>query len=639
MPNQSPGVIRLTIKVEGEAIATTTEIESVSIQNELDRIPYARIRINDGSPATAEFPISDSVDVEIGKEIEVLAGYQDEEESLFKGVILAHKLRAGSSGCSLTIEARHPAFKTSLQLKEKLFLEQKDSAIVETICGEYGLTPDIEATDVEFPQVVQYRATDWDFMLKRLNSNGQHLLCVAGGITAKAPDMSEEACLTLTFGENILDFDLEADARSQVKGVETIAWNSTTQELEKLEGADPGLPDLGDLVVDDLSGAAHETNQCIHMNSAPVEGQLQKLSDSFLTQSRMAKVRGRVRAQGNSLVVPGSCIELVDVGKHFTGTHYVKSVSHEIGNGDWNTNIEVGLDALNLFMEKEQLQDLPAISGLHLATVLQITEAPDDEARVQVNLPLINASDEGIWARMTSPDAGASDEDGKGRGIYFMPEVGDEVVVGFLGGDPRGAVVMGMLHNSKMPSPVEVDETNSTKGIYTRANLQLIFDDDKKIIELVTPENNRISMDEDQTQILIEDQNENSILLNADGITITSSKDLIFEVPGDMKVKVDGDLAETIGGKQKVECKGEISVTGKAAIKRTATGAIKDTSKADIKLTATGNVDIKATADAKMAGLNVNHTANAQFVAKGNAGAEVSTSAIAILKGSLVQIN
>ena len=58
-----------------------------------------------------------------------------------------------------------------------------------------------------------------------------------------------------------------------------------------------------------------------------------------------------------------------------------------------------------------------------------------------------------------------------------------------------------------------------------------------------------------------------------------------------------------------------------------------------ISLESKGDITIKATGNLSLEGTNVNHKANARFKAEGSAGAEVSTSAVAVLKGSIVQIN
>jgi uncharacterized protein involved in type VI secretion and phage assembly len=172
---------------------------------------------------------------------------------------------------------------------------------------------------------------------------------------------------------------------------------------------------------------------------------------------------------------------------------------------------------------------------------------------------------------------------GKKRGSFFRPEIGDEVLIGFLNDDPRDPIVLGMLNSSAKPAPLKASDDNHQKGFFTRSELKVTFDDDKKVICLETPGGNKVTLSDDAKGIALEDQNGNTLTLNDKGIVIKSPKDITLE--------------------------------------------------------ATGKLTLKATQDTSIEGLNVSAKANAQFKAEGGAGAEVSTSAIAILKGSLVKIN
>ena len=161
------------------------------------------------------------------------------------------------------------------------------------------------------------------------------------------------------------------------------------------------------------------------------------------------------------------------------------------------------------------------------------------------------------------------------RGFVFRPEIGDEVIIGFINDDPNDAVVLGMLHSSTKPAPISGSDDNHEKGLVTRSEMKVLFDDDKKVIEISTPAGKIITLDEDQGNIVIADDNSNTVTIDDSGITLNSPKD----------------------------------------------------------------INIKATGDVNIEGTNVSIAANANFKAEGLAGAEVSTSAVAVLKGSLVQIN
>lgn len=164
---------------------------------------------------------------------------------------------------------------------------------------------------------------------------------------------------------------------------------------------------------------------------------------------------------------------------------------------------------------------------------------------------------------------------GENRGSFFRPEIKDEVIVGFINEDPNDPVVLGMLHSSAKPAPIVAADDNHEKGFVTRSEMKLMFDDDKISVTIETPAGKKIVMDEDADVITIEDEHSNIITMDSSGIIMESA----------------------------------------------------------------GDIGIKATGDVTIEGMNVEIKANAEFKAEGAAGAEVSTSAIAVLKGSLVQIN
>jgi uncharacterized protein involved in type VI secretion and phage assembly len=89
------------------------------------------------------------------------------------------------------------------------------------------------------------------------------------------------------------------------------------------------------------------------------------------------------------------------------------------------------------------------VQGLQFGLVTQIENDPDGEFRIQVRLPVIDLQSPGIWARVATLDAGQD------RGTFFLPEIDDEVIVGFVNDDPRDAVVLGMLHRLPFrPAPI-----------------------------------------------------------------------------------------------------------------------------------------------------------------------------------------
>lgn len=563
-----------TVSVDGEAIPGTIQVMSISVSKEINRIPVATIVLKDGDAAAQDFPVSNEELFVPGKEIEIAAGYQSDEETIFKGIVIKHSIKITNGTSLLIIECKDEAVKMTIGRKSKYFYESKDSDVFEEILGDYSLDADVEATNFEHAELVQYNSSDWDFMLSRAQANGKLCFVDDGAVKIAKPDIGQSEVETVTFGSSLLDFDAEIDARNQISTATAYSWNQSDQELLEVEGADPGVSLNGDLSSSDLSDVIGLSNYELRHGGSLNDTELQDWADATMLYQQLSKVRGRMRFQGIPAVKPNTILKLEGVGNRFNGNVYVTGVLHTIANGNWVCDAQFGLNP-QWFSDTFEISTmpasglLPAIKGLHIGIVTQLEEDPDGEDRILVKLPIINADEQGVWCRVASLDAGDS------RGAFFRPEIEDEVIVGFINEDPNDPVVLGMLHSSAKPAPITASDDNHEKGFITRSEMKLLFDDDKSSIVIETPAGKIVTIDDDAGEIRLEDDNSNIITMNSDGITIESA--------------------------------------------------------GDINMTATGDVNIE--------GMNVSIAANAEFKAEGSAGAEVSTSAIAVLKGSLVQIN
>jgi Rhs element Vgr protein len=281
-----------------------------------------------------------------------------------------------------------------------------------------------------------------------------------------------------------------------------------------------------------MGGDAHE----IRHGGKLDQPELQAWADGCLLKERLAKVRGRAKFQGFAGVVPGKVIEVTGIGERSEGKLYVSGVRHMVAKGNWETDVQFGL-SVEPFSATYNLRPLPAagllpaVNGLQVGVVTALENDPDGEDRIKLRLPLVSPDEEGIWARVATLDAG------KQRGTFFRPEIGDEVVVGFLSEDPRHPVVLGMCHSSAKPAPEPAKDANDRKGYVSREKMQLIFDDKKKSVVCGTPGGNTMTLSEDDKGITLKDQNGNSIRLDDAGITIESTKDLTLKAAKNIKLE------------------------------------------------------------------------------------------------------
>jgi Rhs element Vgr protein len=563
LPNDSniptpatPDVCTSAILLDGTEIPGTYHVLSVKVSRELNRIPSAQVHILDGGASDGAFDASNSDLFVPGKEIEIQLGYRSQNDSVFKGIIIRHSLRIrASSPPELIIECRDKAVKMTRGLKSKYFPEMKDSAIMEQIIGTYGLTADVEATDPDLKEVVQYQSTDWDFILCRAEANGQVVAVEDGKVIIAKPNPDGESVVTVGFGSTLVEFDAEMDARIQSTGIKASSWSATDQEVVEAEAAEPGLTEAGNISPSDLSDVIGGEAHALHHGGKLSEPELQAWADGMLMKERMGKIRGRAKFQGFALVLPGKIIEINGVGERFGGKLYVSGIRHSVSQGNWETDVQLGLSP-EVFSETFNLRPmpasglLPAVTGLQIGIVTVLGGDPDGEDRIKVRLPMISTSEEGIWARIATLDAGEE------RGTYFRPELSDEVIVGFLNDDPRHPVVLGMCHSSSKPAPEPPADTNHHKGYWSREKLKLIFDDELKVITLETPAGNKFIMSDDAKGITMEDQNGNKMTMNNSGIKIESISDMTLKATGDVKIE-----GANISAKAQASFKAEGSAT------------------------------------------------------------------------------
>jgi phage protein D len=182
---RSSDMITAKILIGGEELSRAVQILSVVVEKEINRVPTARFIIKDGDPSKQDFPVSNQDLFLPGKEIEIQAGYHSEEETIFNGIVIKHNLKIRSNNYFLIVECRDLAVKLTIGRKSKYFYESKDSDIMEEIIGSYGLGTDVEATNIQHKEMVQYNVSDWDFCVTRAQANGKVLIVDDGKIAVK----------------------------------------------------------------------------------------------------------------------------------------------------------------------------------------------------------------------------------------------------------------------------------------------------------------------------------------------------------------------------------------------------------------------------------------------------------------------
>jgi Rhs element Vgr protein len=563
-------VVTFTLKAKGRPVPDTIRTGGLIVFKGIGRIPFARVEIFDGDPAVQTFEVSAGDVFVPGNELEVLAGYRSRETSIFKGIIVSQQLRARSPGPSvLTIYARHPLFKTTLTRRSRTFTNTTDDSAIETILGEYGIALSKSVPVLpEHERLVQWQCTDWDFAVSRAEANGLFLTPTDAGVDLAAPAGSGDPALALQYGATVLELDAEMDAREQPSEATGWSWDPAAQEPVVSSGTEPSLPAAGNLDGAALSGVHEQNDHVAHPAAVPQED-LDQFTSARLLRRRLARIHGRVRCEGTPAPLPGTLLQLSGLGDRFSGLLIISAVRHTIGAGGWQTDAQFGLPPKPLLESSDDVGQppaagmIPAIQGLVIGVVTAMHNDPASELRVQISVPALGENADPLWARLAKFDAG------NGRGSFFYPEVGDEVVVGFLADDPRYPVILGSLYSSGRTAPKEPAEENPEKGYISREGLEFLFNDEAKSIVFRTPNGNSIELSDEEGGIKLEDENGNKIVLNSGGITIESASDLGFNSSADAKMEAGANLELNAGAQltASASASAELSASGNTTIK------------------------------------------------------------------------
>ncbi|MDX8340111.1 phage baseplate assembly protein V [Draconibacterium sp. IB214405] len=166
---------------------------------------------------------------------------------------------------------------------------------------------------------------------------------------------------------------------------------------------------------------------------------------------------------------------------------------------------------------------------------------PEKLGRIRVRFLWEKSGDQGPWIRVTNLHSGV------GRGVYFTPDIGDEVLVGFEGNNPERPFVIGSVYNGNgKPGDVFPQRANNIKGLIFNG-LSIQFNEESGTMTIQTPDKKQIILSDQQKSVIVEDENKNKFELSTKGISMNSSKDLVIQTTGSISITAGSGIDITAG--------------------------------------------------------------------------------------------
>ena len=390
------------------------------------------------------YQISAADTFSLGKDIQVKepAGVE-----LFSGTVTGIDLdQRRRSVPELVVIVDDAAYKLARGTQIKTYLKTGYGEVIRQIANRHGLTPSVDATRGTFEYLLQ-SGSDLSFLNGIAERTGLAWWVDGRNLhVAKVPDSSPP--VTVTLGDDLYEFSVRASGLRPT-AVELNGWNADQQTNVngKNSSSTAHLSDLVKNYVGTKPASALTAAPALLADPPPLTAdEATTIATGLFTDAEAAAVVAEGIGRINGKIKPGGRVKVADSGPA-SGTYTVTQVEHVYDRDGFETRFTCGP------RRPASLVDTlggPAPDPNFLATVPilgVVTDNNDPAGRVKVKYSGVGGEIESPWARVVSLGGGAA------RGVIFVPEVGDEVLVAFERGDTRRPVVIGGLFSEKNKLP------------------------------------------------------------------------------------------------------------------------------------------------------------------------------------------
>ncbi len=324
------------IQINGTALdpKVYADIRSITVQDDLEALSTLTIVLDNWDQEALELTWSDSTLFDVGNQIEVWLGYVDDLHKVMVAEITSlEPIFSVDKTPRLTVIGYDYRHRLTHGRKTRTFVKMKDSAIVQKVAQEAGLTPKVKDSKVTLPYVVQSNQTDWEFLQSRARRIGYELYVKEKTLYFQPPQVASAAALKLTLAKELLEFSPRLSALRQVGAVTVRGWDSQNkQAIVGKAGAGQELSTMGG----ETSGPK-KTDQTFGKSSAatvdlPVRSKAEadQIALGQFNEMALTYIQGDGLCYGNTQLTAGSVVDIGGAGKTFSGLYYVTSATHTV---------------------------------------------------------------------------------------------------------------------------------------------------------------------------------------------------------------------------------------------------------------------------------------------------------------------
>lgn len=538
----------------------------------------------------------------VGEKVEINLG-----DKQFVGIVtqVSLKRNSGNHGC-LIVSGYSMTFLLESDLNCASWLNKTLADIVTEICDKAGVSV---AANPEYKDPIEYEAqyleSDFNFLRRLARQYHEWFYYDGCQLVFGKPQLPSE--IPLTYNRDIFTLDMTIQAMARPLRVHS--YNSKAARMYYSTG--PDVPEGLDL----LGQSAFDSSMKLFKSPSVQHSEMRITTVSNLQDYLQRKQQSDSAAShyincetGNTCINLGSVVSVQssihvyksEYAEKLLGSYFVTEITHTIEAGN---NYRNQFSAVSSSVKCLPAPDVPLPMAQPQQAVVVDNEDPKGRGRVQVKMNWQSGNMKTSWIRVMTPDAGSSDAVPKNRGLVFIPEKDDIVLVGFRYGDPNRPFVFGSLFNG-------ITGTGGGSGNTKKS--------------LTTKSGCTISIDDDKGSVTMKDKAGNSYSADGDGNIVVSASKSIKLCVGETMIVLDSD--------------GNITSNAQNNISENAANNISENASNNISHQA-DSIDSSAANEYNINGTDVSATAKGSATISGGTSTTVDSSGTTAVTGSIIKLN
>ena len=338
--------------VDGSNIPPETHLDiyGIEVDQDIETVGMFSLLMNAGELDVDSYKWIDSELFRPGSEVKIRMGYSGSLETMIVGEITSLAPEYPEPGAiAFKIQGYDKLYRLGCGRKTRSFRNMKDSEIAVQIAQDWKLTPEVDATDITHEYVLQDNKTDREFLSRRARRIRYEISSENKSLYFQKPKEDKKNTITLTYGDNLIDFYPRLSTIRQTGKVVVRGWSPQEKkeilgeagigdETSKMGGKETGGESAGRI--------APKAEWFLCEEALATKEDAEGIARAKFNEMALEFITGEGSCIGNPKLKAGEVVELKRLGNRFSGLYYMVSCKHIVGENGYTTYFKVKRSAV-----------------------------------------------------------------------------------------------------------------------------------------------------------------------------------------------------------------------------------------------------------------------------------------------------